>query len=117
MHRAEEEAADARNALQKVQNFLTRSLGDCNENIIRKSLYPCLCCVFVVFSQSRKCVLDLSSSESVLRYELREGRNCLDQMAVINSALLLDKRELNRQLLEVALFSFPYYPCPMQCIT
>lgn len=90
---------------------------DFNENILRKSVYPCLCCVFAVFSQSRKRVLDLSSSESVLRYELIEGQNCLDEMAVINSALLLDKRELNRQLLEVALFSFPCYSCPLQCIT
>lgn len=101
MHRAEEEAADVRNALQKVQNFLTRSLGGCKENILRKSVYPFLCCIFVVFSQSRKCVLDLSSSESVLRYELIEGQNCLDQMAAINAALLLDKSELKRQLLEV----------------
>lgn len=56
--------------------------------------------------------MDLSSSESVLRFELIEGQNCLDQMAVINSALLLEKRELNRQLLEVALFFFPCRPCP-----
>lgn len=34
MHRAEEEAADVRNALQKVHNFLTRSLGDWKENIL-----------------------------------------------------------------------------------
>lgn len=58
-------------------------------------------------------MLDLSSSESILRYELTEGQNCLDQMAVINSALLLEKRGLNRRLLEVALFSFPYWLCPL----
>ena len=55
-------------------------------------------------------MLDLSSSESVLRYELIEGQNCLEQMAVVNSALLLEKRELSRQLLEVAPLFF-LIPC------
>ncbi|KAG7233692.1 hypothetical protein INR49_006729, partial [Caranx melampygus] len=64
--RAEEEAAEVRDALQ----------------------------------QSRECVLRLSSSECVLKREVDEGRDALDKMAALNSALASDKRELNKQLLQ-----------------
>lgn len=37
--RAEEEAADVRNALLEVQGFLTQSLKNCNENILRRSVH------------------------------------------------------------------------------
>ncbi|XP_058509205.1 golgin subfamily B member 1-like [Solea solea] len=65
--RAEEEAADARNALQK----------------------------------SRECVLRLSSTECALKRELDEGRDSLHKMTALNSALASDKREVNKQLLQL----------------
>ncbi|KAM9710656.1 LOW QUALITY PROTEIN: uncharacterized protein ACNS7B_024511 [Menidia menidia] len=65
--RAEEEAVDARDALQK----------------------------------SRESALHLSTCESLLRREVEEGRDALEKMAALNSALGSDKRELSQQLLQV----------------
>lgn len=65
--RAEEEAADAKDALQK----------------------------------SRECVLRLSSSECVLKREIEDGQGALEKMAALNLGLASDKRELQKQLLEM----------------
>ncbi len=45
--------------------------------------------------------MHLSSSECVLKREVEEGRDALDKMAALNSALASDKRDLNTQLLQV----------------
>lgn len=50
-------------------------------------------------------MLRLSSSECVLKREVEEGRDALDKMAALSSALALDKRELNKQLLQVVLLA------------
>ncbi len=57
--------------------------------------------------QSRECVLRLSSSECVLKREVEEGQDALDKMAALNSALASDKRDLNKQLLQVRLLALP----------
>lgn len=57
--------------------------------------------------QSRDCLLHLSSSECLLKREVEEGRDALDKMAALNSAMALDKRELNKELLEVPLLTLP----------
>lgn len=62
---------------------------------------------FVSILQSRECVLRLSSSECVLKREVEEGRDALEKMAALNSALASDKRELHKQLLEVPLLALP----------
>ncbi len=52
-------------------------------------------------------MLRLSSSECVLKREVEEGQDALDKMAALSSALALDKRELNKQLLQVPLLALP----------
>lgn len=62
--------------------------------------------------QSRECVLRLSSSECVLKREVEEARDALEKMAALTSALASDKRDLNKQLLQVRLLVL--YPSACQ---
>lgn len=40
-----------------------------------------------------------------MKREVEEGRDALDKMAALNSAMALDKIELNKELLEVPLLT------------
>lgn len=42
-----------------------------------------------------------------MKREVEEGRDALDKMAALNSAMALDKIELNKELLEVPLLTLP----------
>nr|XP_054594764.1 rootletin isoform X3 [Nothobranchius furzeri] len=57
--------------------------------------------VRVALEKCREEVLHLSSSETLLRQEVENGRNALEKMSVLNSSLVSDKRNLNQQLLQL----------------
>lgn len=46
-------------------------------------------------------MLRLTASECALKREVQEGRDALDKMAALNSALAAEKADLNKQLLQV----------------
>lgn len=72
-----------------------------NNALLVKLGRTCLCPL-----QAREFVLRLSSSECVLKREVEEGRDALEKMAALNSALASEKKELHKQLLEVTLLLY-----------